>query len=99
MINQHTLNLIVDTTISQTYTVRVSFDAANTPEMICTSGHLFAPADLSISWVKPNGGVWRPVLLTLSGGPCRIEWNMAASTYGNVPQWIWDIVSETKPKE
>lgn len=98
MISQHTLDLIVDTTISQTYTVRVSFDAANTPEMICSSGHIFAPADLSISWVRPNGSVWRPILLTLSGGSGRIDWNMT-DTHSDIPQWVWDVVSETKPKE
>jgi len=96
MINQHTLDLIVDTTISQTYTVRVSFDAANTPEMIGSSDKLFAPAELLVSWTKPNGGVWRIVMITLFSDDDSIIWSPESL---NVPQWVWDVVSETKPKE
>jgi len=98
MISQHTLDLIVDTSISQTYTVRVSFDADNTPEMIGPSGKIFAPAELTISWVKPNGGVWRAILITLSGEDGNGSKSWAPEDLG-IPQWVWDVVSETKPKE
>lgn len=106
MINQHTLDMIVDTTITQTYIVHVSFDEDATPEMIGESGGTFAPAEMEVAWLRPNGSIWRPCMVRLNGASTQInEQSEALSWTGKdledhrIPAWVWDVASETKPKE
>lgn len=107
MIADSTLDMIIDTLVEQTYTITVTLDVERTPEMIGSSGKTFAPNELRVSWSKTNESVWHVTMIRLSGPSTdrswlregHVRWNGRDLEDHRIPAWVWEIASETKPKE
>lgn len=112
MISESVLQKIVDTEVTQTFTILVKLDVEKTDDAKGQFDIPFRPKEITAVWNKANGHGWKLVSVELRGlyvdnnGDLINEWS-AGQRWTNLedvhdhqmPAWVFEIVDETKPKD